>query len=92
MLGNAPRHLRDNYEAEVQRLELAGKRAESVVNKERMDKLRREALLKASKEEKEKQKQGKGKWFLKQCELFWISTMAKILSNSCCWIQQRNVS
>jgi len=51
-------------------LELAVKRAESVVNKERMDKLRREALLKASKEEKEKQKQGKGKWFLKQCELF----------------------
>jgi len=81
MLGNAPRHLRDSYEAEVQRLELAVKRAESVVNKERMDRIQRGALLKVSKMEKEKQKQGKGKWFLKKCELFRISTMAKFSSN-----------
>jgi len=55
-------------------LELAVKRAESVVNKERMDRIKRGALLKVSKMEKEKQKQGKGKWFLKKCELFRIST------------------
>jgi len=70
MLSSAPRHLRDSYEAEVQRLELAVKRAESVVNKERMDRIQRGALSKVSKMEKEKQRQGKGKWFLKKRELF----------------------
>lgn len=65
LLGNAPRHLRDDYEEEVQRLELAVKRAESVVNRERMEGIQREALQKAEKDEKERRRQGKGNWYLK---------------------------
>jgi ribosomal RNA-processing protein 36 len=74
MLNNAPRHLRDGYEGEVQRLQLALKRAESAVNKDHMDKIQREALQKVSKNEKEKRKQGKGSWFLKKCQLFRFSS------------------
>lgn len=68
MLDNAPRDLRDEYEAEVERLELAVKRAESIVNRERADKVQREALQKVSKGENEKRKQGKGSWYLKKCK------------------------
>lgn len=68
MMNNAPRHLWQDYEEEVQRLELAVKRAESTVNRERADRVQREALQKISKGEKEKQKQGKGKWYLKKCK------------------------
>ena len=70
LLGNAPRHLKDDYEAEVQPLELAVKRAESAVNKDRMNKIQREAFRKASKDEKEKRNKGKGSWYMKNCEAF----------------------
>lgn len=63
---NAPRHLKHDYEAETQRLELAVKRAESTVNKERREGVEQEALRKAAKDEKEKRKQGKGSWYLKK--------------------------
>ncbi|KXN90067.1 rRNA biogenesis protein RRP36 [Leucoagaricus sp. SymC.cos] len=77
MLQNAPRHLRDDYGAEVQRLELAVKRAESVVNKERMDRIQREALQEVSKDEKDKRKQGKGEWYLKKSEKRELLTRAR---------------
>lgn len=80
---NAPRHLKDDYEAETQRLELAVKRAESTVNRERMDGVQREALRKAAKDEKEKQKQGKGNWYLKKgkwlARLFCIQMLTLML-------------
>jgi ribosomal RNA-processing protein 36 len=72
MLENAPRHLKYDYEEEVQRLELAVKRAESVVNRDCMDKIQREALQKASRDEREKRSRGKGSWYMKKCEAFCL--------------------
>jgi ribosomal RNA-processing protein 36 len=66
LMQNAPRHLKDDYEAETRRIELAVKRAESTVNKERMEGVQREALRKAAKDENEKRKQGKGSWYPKK--------------------------
>ncbi|KAI0801191.1 hypothetical protein C8Q74DRAFT_1240714 [Fomes fomentarius] len=68
LLMNSPRDLREEREAEVERLERAIKRAESTVNKDRQEKVQMEALSKASKEEREKQKQGKKAWFMKDTD------------------------
>lgn len=50
---------------EVQRLELAVKKAESTVNKERREEAERQALEKLHREEKEKRKAGKKAWWMK---------------------------
>ncbi|KAI0756921.1 hypothetical protein C8Q80DRAFT_65573 [Daedaleopsis nitida] len=68
LLANSPRDLREEREAEVERLERAVKRAESAVNKDRREKVEMEALSKAAKEEREKQKQGKKAWFMKDAD------------------------
>lgn len=65
LLANSPRDLREDREAEVERLERAVKRAESSVNKDRREKVELDALSKVAKEEREKQKQGKKAWFMK---------------------------
>ncbi|CAA7265840.1 unnamed protein product [Cyclocybe aegerita] len=67
-LVSSPRDLRSEHEHEVHRLEQAMKRAESAVNKDRLDKVGRNALSKAKKEEQEKRKEGKGHWFLKKVD------------------------
>ena len=66
LLASSPRELRSEREDEVCRLDQAVKRAESMVNKDRLDQVQRDALGKAKKEEKLKRQQGKGKWFLKK--------------------------
>lgn len=66
MMSSTPRDQRDERENEVKRLELAVKRMESLVNKDRQDKIQVEALRKATKEEREKQKQGKQGWWMKK--------------------------
>lgn len=68
LLVTSPQHLRDEREEEVNKLELAVKRAESLVNRDRRQQIEKEALQKITSEEKAKQKQGKGKWFMKECE------------------------
>ncbi|KAL0576354.1 rRNA biogenesis protein rrp36 [Marasmius crinis-equi] len=65
LLSNSPRDLRPEREAEVARLELAMKRAESVVNRDRQQHAERTALSKVKKEEQEKRKHGKGQWHMK---------------------------
>ncbi|KZT02652.1 uncharacterized protein LAESUDRAFT_729892 [Laetiporus sulphureus 93-53] len=65
LLFSSPRNLREEREKEVQRLERAFKRAESMVNKDRRGKVEEEALDRAAKEEKEKRKAGKGAWHMK---------------------------
>ncbi|KIL70874.1 hypothetical protein M378DRAFT_6759 [Amanita muscaria Koide BX008] len=65
---SAPRDQRISWENEVKRLELALKRTESLVNKDKQDKIQMEALQKAAREEREKQKQGKGGWWMKKAE------------------------
>ncbi|KZS96000.1 DUF947-domain-containing protein [Sistotremastrum niveocremeum HHB9708] len=67
-LFSSPRETRAERDLEVQRLEMAVKRAESTVNKETRTKLETEAMKKITAEEREKQKSGKGKWFMKQGE------------------------
>jgi ribosomal RNA-processing protein 36 len=68
LLASSPRNLRSEREDEVYRLEQAIKRAESMVNKDRLDQVQRDALGKAKKEEELKRQQGKGKWFLKKAD------------------------
>ncbi|KAF8227442.1 DUF947-domain-containing protein [Tricholoma matsutake] len=68
LLATSPRDLFYERDQEVKRLELAVKRAESMVNKDSKDKTEREALLKLTREEKEKRKQGKRHWWLKESE------------------------
>lgn len=71
-MASSPHDLYDERESEVNRLELAVKRAESLVNKDRRDKVEQEALSKLTKEEREKRKDGKGEWYLKNCEFHLI--------------------
>jgi ribosomal RNA-processing protein 36 len=61
-LASSPSDLRSERENEVYRLEQAIKRAESMVNKDRLDQVQRDALGKAKKEEELKRQQGKGFW------------------------------
>lgn len=68
LLVNSPRDLREEREAEVQRLERAVKRAESLVNKDKREKIEQEALSNLAKQEREKRREGKKPWFLKDCE------------------------
>ena len=64
-LPSTPHAQRPEKEAQLARLELALKRAESTVNRETRLRVEQEALDKAGKDEREKRKQGKGKWFMK---------------------------
>ncbi|THV07740.1 DUF947-domain-containing protein [Dendrothele bispora CBS 962.96] len=65
MLSSSSRDLRPEREAEIQRLELAVKRAESTVNKDRREEIEERALKRVSKEERNKREAGKGNWYLK---------------------------
>lgn len=67
LLATSPLHLRESREKEVERLEKALKKTESVVNRERQQQVESQALNKLRKEEKEKQKTGKKAWWLKKC-------------------------
>ncbi|KAF9475995.1 DUF947-domain-containing protein [Pholiota conissans] len=68
LLSSSPRELQEERQHEVYRLEQAIKRTESLVNKDRLDKVQREALSKVKKEELAKRTQGKGEWHLKRGE------------------------
>lgn len=65
LLVSSPRDLREEREQEVGRLELALKRAESSVNKDKREMVEQKALASVTKEEREKRKQGKGGWWMK---------------------------
>jgi ribosomal RNA-processing protein 36 len=65
LLTSSPQHLRPEREAEVERLELAVKRAESSVNRDKRERVEREALTAISKEERNKQQKGKKAFWLK---------------------------
>ena len=66
LLSSSPRDLRSEREQEVERLERAVKRAESIVNKDRLDQVEREAMSKVKKDEREKRAHGKNPWYLKK--------------------------
>ncbi|EDR14971.1 uncharacterized protein LACBIDRAFT_300621 [Laccaria bicolor S238N-H82] len=76
-LASSPREHREEREQEVYRLEQAVKRTESLVNKDRLDQVLREALGKATKEEKTKRKQGKGGWWMKESDKRELLTQAR---------------
>ncbi|RDX55784.1 DUF947-domain-containing protein [Lentinus brumalis] len=78
LLVNSPRDLRAEREAEVERLERAVKRAESLVNKDRREKIEMEALSKAAKEERDRQQQGKKAWFMKDADKKALLLRAKL--------------
>ncbi|EGN98382.1 hypothetical protein SERLA73DRAFT_183354 [Serpula lacrymans var. lacrymans S7.3] len=77
LLENCPKDLRAERQAEVQRLELTVKRAESSVNRDKREKVEAEALHKVSKEEREKRKQGKAGWWMKQSDKKELLTKAR---------------
>lgn len=85
MVLSSPRDQRSEWEAEVARLERALKRSESVVNRDKSEKVDRDALNKIAQDEKEKRAQGKGRWFMKDgiylFVLFCLPATDK--SNSC---------
>jgi len=68
LLSSTPRDQREEREAEISRLELAVKRGESSVNRDKRERVERIALEKVANEEKEKRKGGKGGWWLKKSE------------------------
>ncbi|KAJ7293541.1 hypothetical protein C8J57DRAFT_1269308 [Mycena rebaudengoi] len=68
LLASSPRELRADREAEVSRLEMAVKRAESLVNRDRRAKVDQEALTKINEEERAKRKQGKKEWHMKEAD------------------------
>ena len=68
-LASSPRELRSEREEELERLERAMKRAESMVNRDRTARVEQEVLSKTKKEEAGRRKEGKGKWFLKKGEI-----------------------
>jgi len=63
-LPSTPLGLREQKEEELVNLGYALKRAESQVNKDRLDRVQREALSKAKASEKEKQDHGKKAWHM----------------------------
>jgi ribosomal RNA-processing protein 36 len=67
LLLSSPRELQAGRERDVNSLELAVKRAESMVDKDRREKVEQEALSEMAKEEKDRRKQGKGGWWMKDC-------------------------
>ncbi|KAG1786596.1 uncharacterized protein HD556DRAFT_1042783 [Suillus plorans] len=68
LLLNSPKELRAAREREVGRLELAVKRAESSVNRDKREKVEMEALDRVGREEREKRKKGKAGWWMKSAE------------------------
>lgn len=68
LLSNSPKDLRAAREREVGRLELAVKRAESSVNRDKREKVEMEALERVGREEREKRKKGKAGWWMKSAE------------------------
>jgi ribosomal RNA-processing protein 36 len=70
LLASSPRHLRPEREAEVERLVLAVKRAESSVNRDKRERVEQEALSAISREERNKRQKGKKAFWLKNCGSF----------------------
>ncbi|KAJ3857820.1 hypothetical protein EV368DRAFT_29410 [Lentinula lateritia] len=68
LLVSSPRDTRHEREVEIERLELALKKAESTVNKDRREAVEHEALRAARREERKKQESGKGEWYMKKNE------------------------
>ncbi|KIY53375.1 DUF947-domain-containing protein, partial [Fistulina hepatica ATCC 64428] len=68
LVTNAPRHLRAEREQELERMERAIKRVESIVNKEKRDKIEQDALNTVARGEREKRKQGKVGWWMKKSD------------------------
>ncbi|KAI0304684.1 hypothetical protein BC826DRAFT_1100487 [Russula brevipes] len=68
LVASSPRHLRPEREAEVERLTLAVKRAESSVNKDKRERVQQEALSAMTKEERNKRQHGKKAFWLKNAD------------------------
>jgi ribosomal RNA-processing protein 36 len=68
LLTSSPRHLRPEREAEAERLALAVKRAESSVNRDKRERVERDALTAVTKEERNKRQTGKKAFWLKNAE------------------------
>ena len=81
LLASSPQHLRPEREAEVERLALAVKRAESLVNRDKREKVEREALSAVTKEERDKRQMGKKAYWLKNGMPFRFSSTTTTKNN-----------
>lgn len=68
LLLNSPKDLRAEREREVGRLELAVKRGESSVNRDKREKVEMDALERVGREERDKRRKGKAGWWMKSAE------------------------
>lgn len=89
MLASSPRDLREEREQEVQRLERAVKRSESLVNRDRREKIEASALARARKEEKEKRMHGKGAWHMKNGALDLLHSLLLTSTDDLCYSGQK---
>jgi ribosomal RNA-processing protein 36 len=81
LLALSPRDLRKERQQEVALLELAVKRAESSVNKDRREMVEQKALSQVAKEERDKRKNGKGGWWMKECRaLSYVIHINRLIS------------
>jgi ribosomal RNA-processing protein 36 len=82
LLASSPQHLRPEREAEVERLALAVKRAESFVNRDKRERVEREALSAITKEERDKRQMGKKAYWLKNGILSRLSSAMRTKNNN----------
>jgi len=82
MLSSSPRDQRTEREHEVYRLEQAVKRAESLVNRDRLEQVQKEAMSKVKKEEQQKRSEGKKEWYMKKGE---THSLLDVLQGSECF-------
>ena len=81
LLASSPQQLRPEREAEVERLALAVKRAESFVNRDKRERVEREALSAVTKEERDKRQMGKKAYWLKNGMSFRLSSTMTTKNN-----------
>ncbi|KAG0693187.1 hypothetical protein DFH29DRAFT_839301 [Suillus ampliporus] len=77
LLTNSPHDQRFEREREVGRLELAVKRGESAVNRDRRERVEGEVLERVGREEREKRGKGKAGWWMKSSEKKELLTKAR---------------
>lgn len=88
LLSSSPRDQLEERQAEVERLERAVKRTESLVNRDRQDAIQQDALSRVKAQEKAKRADGKGAWHMKKGKSLSMCRCSDVLTVC---VQARNV-
>ncbi|PVF98911.1 DUF947-domain-containing protein [Serendipita vermifera] len=82
LLASSPVHLREDRQAEVERLERTMKRIESAIERSKREAFEREVITKVKHEEKTKRAAGKKEWYLKKGDEKRVKLQARFESMS----------